>query len=210
MTIWPLETISNVIQMLALLVLVVFLWFRADKTKRPMVVKFYTFGLFSYFMGDLFWALYQLLLNEAPDGFSASDLVWLGSFCIFTGIIQMRGVDKMKQPWWVWAVPAIVVANAVSWDLLWSDNYINNGLWGVVLTIYAWYIAAGFNSAGKAMKPYYISNATMLLVDLIMFQSWGIVYTIMNFVMTANMIVMPLLLLRCIERDADDREGAER
>ena len=208
MKLWPLETVSNVIQMLVLLALVILLWFRAGKTKNPTIVRFFTFGLFSYFMGDVFWSLYLMLMDKAPDGFSAADIAWLGSYCLLTGIMQMMGVKGRGNSWIVWLVTAFVAANAVSWNLLWSDNYLSNCLWGIVIVIFSWYATAGLCLTRGTMRPFYISLEVMLLIELIMFQSWGIVYTLMDFALTLNMVIMPVILLRCIERSPGQVEEA--
>ena len=81
MRLWPLETISNVVQMIVLMVVVIVVWVRADKTKSPDIARFFVLSIFTYWLGDAFWSLYIVLFDEAPSGISPADIAWIGGYC---------------------------------------------------------------------------------------------------------------------------------
>ena len=129
------EDVSNVIQMIVLIVTVVLVWLSADRTKEPTIARFFSLGMFVYFLGTLFWSLYILLFGEATAGVSPADIGWIGAYCFLIGFLQITAKGK-RRPKWLIIMPVLVACDTAVW-ISWAGgnvgSILNDVVYGIIM-----------------------------------------------------------------------------
>ena len=200
MRIWPLEEISNITQMVVLTGIVVRVLMTAERTKEPEMARFFALGAGITLLGQVFWSIHIVLFGNTPSGISPADIAWIGGYCFLTGFLQI-GARGRRRPKWIFLVPMIVACDAGVW-ISWADGNVgsimNDVVYAVVLSVMAWFIFIDINDSTGALRPFYFSAAMYLIAEMAMFTSWGIVYSILDFVVTGSMIAMAVTFVRGI------------
>ena len=200
MKLWPLESISNVTQMIALIVIAIWVWAVSGKTKEPVIARFFALGIFTVFLGDLFWSVYILLFGQSPSGISPADIAWIGGYCFLTGLLQIT-VRGKRRPRWLVIAPVIVACDAAVW-LSWADgnfgSILNDIVYALVLGVMSWFVVANLIDDNEAMRPFSIATMVYLIMELCLFTSWGIMYAVFDLAVTLSMIVMAVTFVKGI------------
>lgn len=200
------ENVANIVQILVSAFFVLQLLFKSRHVKEKTILYFMAGGIFCVFLGNVFWTLFLIIRKELyPVYFSACDGAWLGGYLFLISVLLMCRDKSIRQkhPWWCYLPPILVILNAVKWVFDFGEP-IRNGLWGIAMTMLAWYVAEGMWHAGlsekmKRFKPFYWSVILFLLIELLLFSSAGIVYSVINFLLTLTYVVMPLALEKGVE-----------
>jgi len=203
MRIWPLESISNMTQMFAALAIIIFVWAFSNRTKEPVIARFFALGTFTFFLGDLFWSLYILLFGEAPSGVSPADIGWIGGYCFLIGLMQTMSRGK-RRPRWLFVIPLIVAIDAGVW-ISWANgnvgSIISDVVYGIVISVMGWHIFANLAVNNKVMRPFFISAACYFIAEIALFTSWGDMYAVFDFSVTAAIIAMAVTFMKAIRAE---------
>ena len=203
MKIWPMEDVSNVIQMIVLIVTVVLVWLSADRTKEPTIARFFSLGMFVYFLGTLFWSLYILLFGEATAGVSPADIGWIGAYCFLIGFLQITAKGK-RRPKWLIIMPVLVACDTAVW-ISWAGgnvgSILNDVVYGIIMSVLAWYIFANISENKGHLRPFYISAAYYFIMEMVLFTSWGTTYAYFDLMTTAGLVAMAVTFVRGISSE---------
>lgn len=196
MKLLPFEQYTNLLQIAVLLFLSNWVWLQARRTERETTVHIFAAGLFSFFLGDLFWTAHLLVRGYAPGVFSPADVAWVGLFIWFFSAARPLCAPNARHPWWVWALPALVAANCIIWVAVLHGGLFTNALWGVVMTLLAWQLSCGLAEKNRRLRPFFLSVLVFLLVELGLFLAGGTLYAVLDLLVTACTVVMSVTLIR--------------
>lgn len=194
MSIADFEDISNIVQLLVSLAVTGFLLLSMRHSKCPNVTFYVAIGCCSMTLGDLYWQVHILLYQDSPAVLSASDIAWLGEYFFYMAahfrLFPER--EPVRPPLWVYAFPALVVANCVWWIVVWGD-VVWNVLWGISMSAIALCVSMGLfrirqDSALRCYRPLYVAWGIWLLCQLVQFISGGWLYPVMDLLQAAAIV----------------------
>ncbi|MCI2046617.1 MAG: hypothetical protein LKJ90_02735 [Faecalibacterium sp.] len=201
MTLLPFEQYTNFIQMAVTLFFSNWVWLQARRTTRETAVHIFAAGLFSFFLGDLFWTAHLLVKGVAAAAFCPADVAWIGLFIWFFGAMRLLRPENAPRPWWVWALTALVPANYVVWVTGMQGDLLTNALWGIVMTLLMWQTACCLAGKEKRLRPFACCVLAFLLLELVLFLSWGAAYAILDLLVTVSVVAMSLTLIKGVRHD---------
>lgn len=200
-----LEDICNIIQIILTAFLVFFLLLKSRRVKEKTILYFMAGGVFCEFLGNVFWTFYHLIYtNTYPAYVSACDAAWLGGYLFLTTILFLSRGEKIEQkhPWWTYLLSIIVIVSMLHWIIV-TKNLFVNIVWGIVMLMLSWYDMEAIWYAQikkeKRYNPFYFSIFFFLLVEICLFSSSGMVYSVMNVFLTVALLIMPLTLIKGVE-----------
>jgi len=203
MNLWPLETTSNVTQMILLTVIVIWVWKVAGKTKEPVIARFFGLGMFTSFLGDLFWSIYILLFDEAPSGISPADIAWIGAYCFLIGFLQITARGK-RRPRWLFVIILLIACDTAVW-VSWAEGNIgsilNDVVYGAAMCVMSWYIFTNLSESEKTLRPFFIAAACYMVMELTLFTSWGRAYAYFDFMVTACLTAMAVTFIKAVSAE---------
>jgi len=203
MKIWPMEDVSNVTQMIVLICIFIYACRAAAGTKEPVIARFFALGIFTCLLGDVFWSLYILLFKEAPSGISPADIGWIGAYCFLIGFMQITSRGK-HRPKWLIIMPALVACDTAVW-ISWAQGNVgsimNDVTYGIAFGVMFWYTFANIVATRGPLRPFFISTACYLLMEMVLFTSWGAAYAYFDLMVTACLIAMAVTFVRGISSE---------
>ncbi|NLU24887.1 MAG: hypothetical protein GXW99_09345 [Clostridiales bacterium] len=196
MKLLPFEQVVNLIQMATLLFLSNWVWLEARRTQEETAVHIFAAGLFSFFLGDLFWTVHLLVKGCAPAVFSPADIAWIGQFVWLFSAVRSLCPKGTPHPWWIGVLPAAVLANYIVWITYMGCEPFTNALWCVAIMLFAWQTGCGLAAKGNRLHPFFVSATAYLLAELLLFLSGGVLYAVMDLLVTVCVVLMSITLLK--------------
>jgi hypothetical protein len=196
MKLLPFEQITNLIQMAVLLFLSNWVWLKAHGTKNETAVHIFAAGLFSFFLGDLFWTVHLLVKGFAPAVFSPADVAWIGQFIWLFCAERLLTGEGARRPWWVWTLPVVVLANYLYWILALECEPITNGVWCVAMMLPMWQTGCGLASGNRQTRPFFMMALIYMAAELTLFLMGGTAYAVVDLLVTGCTVLMSITLLR--------------
>lgn len=196
MKLLPFEQITNLIQMLTLLLLSNWVWLQARRTDKETAVHIFAAGLFCFFLGDLFWTAHLLVKGYAPAMFSPADVAWIGQFLWLFAAVRLLCPGNTPRPWWVWVLPTLVVGNYIVWITVLECEPLSNALWSIAMALLAWQAGCGLAAGSGRLRLFFLCTIAYLFFELILFLSSGSLYAVLDLLVTACVAAMSVTLVR--------------
>ena len=160
------------------------------RTVRTRMREWGLYSLFcgAYFLGDLFWTLYQHFYRTDPTTPYECDLNWCVSimFLLMLLFVIREPRPKGKNPWFAWIGPVFTAGMAV-YFMQWEDYTSNTAaafVFGILLyqSISGLYFLRGKTGEESRNRLFYIVSIVMTLLQYLvwMLSCFWMGYTLAN------------------------------
>lgn len=205
-----LSRISEFGQVGVLIVLVIWALRCAATCRKRWLFQLLAGAFICFLLGDLYLMLHAWIMEDWAFVFSPADVSWLGLYGFFiaidTGLIsewteqERRQADRYRRL--AWLGPAVVVAFHIAYIALYPEIWLNNLIFGIVLSFLGYYAvlmfctSRGEGSIQAPMHRYHGAVLFFVVTELILFlvSSFGyyplILYYAILYALTAGLCVM--------------------
>ncbi len=208
-----LELADNIIQLLALLLVLVAACLHALRTKTA-ALQYFICAIACAFVGNLFWSAYFLVYGDFPYYFSAAELCYLAFFLSLAGaciaLVQQHrlalGIHHLGVR--VWVLPVLVfganmLCYALVGGLLWNLYYAIPLAWLAYQAVRGLLLLQNQNGAAYgAVRGFYVAVVGYLIATNVMFVlscvGYNGLYLCCDFCVTLSFLCMFFYLRKAV------------
>lgn len=206
-----LSRVTEFAQTGVLVVLVIWALRCAAKYPKPWLFQLMAGAFSCFLLGNLYLMLHVWIMDDWAFVFSPADISWLGLYgfliAIDTGLISEWTQEERQRAKsarrLAWIGPVVVIVFHIANHLLYSEIWLNNLVFCIVLSILGYYgFYLFFASREKmgiqvSMNPYHTVILLFLITELILFlvSSFGYYPLLMYYTILAVLTVWLWLLV---------------